>query len=712
MAKLWRTCASASVLGSLLVAGTPHAAVAAAPVFSASRSAAPVVLTGANVPTWSRLAAVGVDDPVPGPITSSQGLRSAHDGLIQVPPDARDGVAPDDIAAYRWEAGSWAEVPVQVDERFPYFLVNGRSDFGIYSGTDQELTYAWGPNSSHSRGEESWKKVGGICDAEYPAADNALVTPGLGETAEDWTHAMADPVPTLDDDDEIVLDGDQAGAVAPAGTPAPGGVEGDGQVVTVTDPTSGATGAFYLFLRSGGSTFTPATSRVQLTRDANADQWIDRSFFTDDDPQKLGTSNTGYGPNLDGTVCPDGTPASAKASTDRFPRDGQVVTTPTYEETATGRWMVRGFKVTAPGTERDFGADLIDRWKGRAFQQSPDSSISVVGFEDEQVNWEANSGLLGWKQGPVRAIRETWGADSGTNVTKTEIFYAHADVFRYRLRVHPIPSDGLYTSWDYNLGVADRYYDVKTGVTGMDIPGADSPEGVKVDGVNDESIGNIDKLPVSGQPYFIDAPDPTVTTPLAVLRPEEIAARDDNGGLVYVFQVNDARGFGNPAIVPYYRDDACLDDGTGDGPIQRPWPGEASTDQRVKDGYSAANGGTPYEELVCDPANGKTPFQGAIAQHGIHFFATGDTDNVFSPVTSTELDGQQWRYAVPMSAPTNVAREYGLNVQVPFVTLATPFTGDTVPAPIVPEFPWLPVAPVIGLGVAAYVLRRRKPSAV
>ena len=32
---------------------------------------------------------------------------------------------------------------MQVDERFPYFLANANSDFAVYSGTDQELTYAW-----------------------------------------------------------------------------------------------------------------------------------------------------------------------------------------------------------------------------------------------------------------------------------------------------------------------------------------------------------------------------------------------------------------------------------------------------------------------------------------------------------------------------------------------------------------------------------------
>jgi hypothetical protein len=710
MAKHWRIAASTSMFTLALLGGASGASAAEpAPVFSPSRSAAPVVLTGANLPEWSRLAAVGVDDPVPGPGLGEK--RSAHDGVLQVPADARQGVETDAIVAYRWGGDAWAEVPVQVDQRFPYFLVNGRSDFGIYSGADQELTYAWG-SDGHSVGEEAWKKIAGTCSARYPTeaelAGNPLVTPGLGEAAGDWTHAMADPVPTLDDDDEIVLDGDQAGPIAPAGTPAPDGLEDGGQVVTVTDPTSGAMGAFYLFLRPGGSTFTHATSAVQLTRDADADQWVDRSFWADTDPQKIGTSNTGYGPNLPGTVCGDvNDPGTARASTDRFPRDGQVVSTPTYRETATGRWMVRGYQVTAPGTTGQYGPDLIDRWKGRAFQQSPDSTISVVGFEDEQVNWEANSAILGWKQGPVRAIREIWGADSGTNVTKTETYTKHADIWRYRVRVHPIPSDGLYTSWDYNYGAVDTYYEVGSDAQAtFDDTRVDG--GVPIDGQNDEKAGNVDSLPGVG-PAFFDAPDPTVTTPLAVLRPEEVAGK--NGGMVYVTQTNDVRGFGNPAVVPYYRDDACLDDGTGDGPVQRPYPGEASTDERVKAGYSAANGGTPYEDLVCDAATGKMPFQGAIGQHGIHYFVTGDTDNAFSPVTTTEIDASQWRFAVPMSAPTNVTIPYGQNVQAPFVLVALPFTESSVPAPIVPEMPWLPVAPVIGLGLAAFVLRRRKPVA-
>jgi hypothetical protein len=320
--------------------------------------------------------------------------------------------------------------------------------------------------------------------------------------------------------------------------------------------------------------------------------------------------------------------------------------------------MVRGFQVRNPSGKR-YGPDLIDRWKGRAFQQSPDSTISLVGFEDEQVNWEANSALLGWRQGPVRAIREVWGADSGTNVTKTETYYRDADTFRYRMRVHPIPSDGLYTSWDYNKGVAARYYNLT------------KPQGVAVDGMNDD-VGQVDQLP-NGDPAYFDAPDPTFDLPSAIDRPEEVAGRGSAGGLVYAFEFKGLTSLANSAAVPYYRDDACLDDGTGDDPVARPWPGESSTDTRVQKGYAAENGVTSYQQLRCDPEHGKTPFQGAFASHGIHFFATQDSDNATLGVPVDEVDGQQWRYSVPMSAPTNVLTAYAPNVVVPLVPLVTPF---------------------------------------
>lgn len=579
---------------------------------SAARQAEPVVLTGLDVPTWSRLAADGT--PAPYPSGSAAGQRDAHNGTIVIPPDPRQGVPVGEIAAFRWDGAAFREIPVQVDERFPYFLANGNSDFGIYSGTDEELTYAWDV--------EAWKHTAGQCTASY----------GDGVTA------MTDPVAGLDDDDEIALMASDAGMRAPKAAAGPRGTGTSRHEVQLVDPVTPDLGGFvYLFLRPGGSSFDRTNGYVDFRRDADADQWIDRGSFADADPEKLGTSNRGYGPNLAGTVCDrDGT---VRASEDRFPRDGHVVTTDAYRMVASGRWMLRQVRIAHPSGDGTYGPDLIDRWKGRAFQQSPDSSVSLVGFEDEQVNWEANSALLGWKTGPVRALREVWGADSGTNVTKLETYYRDAIAYRYRVRVHPIPPDGLYTSWDYNRDVASTYYN------------ALRPEGVPIDGVNDD-VGQIDTLP-NGDPAYFDVPDPTFDVPLAIETWEQVSGEGDAGSLVYVFELTGPTSLVNPAVVPYYRDDACLDDGTGDDPVARPYPGEATDDPRVQAGY-ASLAGRPYEQLGCGDK------QGAYASHGIHFFATGDSDNLFvgAPVPLTEIDGQQWQFTVPTAEPTNIGEPY------------------------------------------------------
>jgi hypothetical protein len=749
--------ASLFVLGASALAGAVPAAADAAAPFTAVRGDAPVVLTGSQLPQWSRLAAVGTSFPTS--TGSVDGVRSAHNGKIVVPPDARTGVKTDDITAWKYVGGSWKQVPVQVDQRFPYFLANAHSSFGIYSGTDQELTYAWAPDA-HATGEEAWKKIFGQCSARYASTDPATQGTDLStmaangsfspakapadvETIADYTHAMQDPVPTLDDDDEIAFQAGDAGAQAPLSTPTPAGTTGAGQTVTVADPKDpSAVGYVYLFLKPGDTAYTAANGYVQMKRDANADEWIDQYSFPDSGTEKIGSSNAGYGPNLKGTVCrtattvgdtsrsaPDGTPRS---SSDRVPRDGITVSTSRYQLGATGRWMVRDYKVARP--TGGFGQDLIDRWKGRAFQQSPDSKISYVGFEDEQVNWEANGALLGWRQGPVRAIREVWGADSGTNVTKTETYYRNADTYRYRVRVHPIPPDGLYTSWDYNQGVAATYYNTL------------KPAGVAIDGVNDDT-GQLDRLPDTGVacPYssvpqpkhvpcpgdsaYIDTPDPTFDLVSAVDRPEEVAGKGNNGALVYVFEFKGATSAENAAAVPYYRDDACLDDGTGDDPVARPWPGEDYGQQKVRDGYVAywkAHGAPAtlaYADLKCDPANTdpavpqwkKTPFQGAFASHGIHFFVTHDSDNAQQGQPIDEIDGQQWRYAVPLAAPANVIGgdtaqpNYALNVIAPLQASALPY-GQVSPEANVPEVPYAALLPLVALGVigASVWLRRRR----
>jgi hypothetical protein len=633
-------------LGGVLGLDTDPA-TAAQRAIDVARKVEPVIVSGAALAGWSVPAAVGIANP------HLVGSRGISNGTLIYPASgqqARPGVPVNEIAAYRFEPGhpdadrqGFVEIPVQVDERMPYFLANPNSSFYIYSGTDPELNYVWDL--------ERWNPG--------TTADGCNSVPQVGRP---------DPVPGIDNDDEIVFMAQDAGERAPPLiVPDNAKPQADGQEIVITDPLDPANVSYvYLFRKVGGSSFRNQAVYVNYTRDANADQWIDRTFFADNDPEKLGSSNTGYGANLSGTVCHPS--LGKKNSTDRFPRDGVTVTTDAYRWYASGRWMVRDIRVKDPEYNGPLNEnywstrrDLIDRWKGRAFQQSPDATISVVGFEDEQVNWEANSMLIGERKGPIRAIREVWGADSGTNVTKTETFYRDAITYRYRVRVHPIPPDGLYTDWDYNRNamLPEPGEDVEPGryYTAL------RPFGVPIDGINDD-VGNIDSL--GGSPAFFDVADPTFNLPLGFFNWEQVSGKGNLGSLVYIFEMTGATSLTNPTVVPYYRDDACLDDGTGDDPVQRPWPGERSTDARVIAGYSAANGGKPYAQLACHEK------QGAHGQHGVHYFFTHDSDNAFSPLTSTEIDGMQWQFMVPTSTPQNIAEPYANVVKAPLKAVASP----------------------------------------
>ena len=644
---------AAALLSGAVLAGPGRAAtpvtaaapsMATAPLTAAARRAEPIVLTGKQIPQWSQAAAQGVPNQyqVQSGSVLGDGRRDAHDGTIVIPPDPRNGTGVDvgQMAGYAWTGKHWREVPLQVDQKYPYFLVNGRSSFGVYSGVDMEESYAWTT--------ESWKKTAGTCTAQYPS--------GQGATASPLGHHLGD-------DDEISFMASDAGSQAPQGIRPPPGTAppaGPNQpadyAIALTDPLTpqpGGAGYLYLFLKPHGPAFTAANGYVHYQRDANADQWIDKYSFVNaqypnlgQNPDALGTDNTSYGPNLTGTVCdPDGT---VRQSTDRFPRDGVTVSTASYQWHATGRWMINSIQVAAPAsTDSGYGPNLIDRWKGRAFRLTPDSSIQSFGFENEQTNWEANAALLGEKAGPVRAIREVWGADSGTNVTKVETFYRDAVTYRFHLRVHPIPADGLYGYWDHRSTSVSTYY-------GPEVPG-----GVPIDGTP-KTKGEIGT--VAGQPLDTDVVDPTFNVPSVLLNWDEVAGRGTNGSLVYATEVKSATSLENPVVTPFYRDDACFDDGTGSDPVPRPWPGTPSTDPKLQS----------YAALPCAQR------QGDWAALGFHAEFTGDTDNAFTGVPTTEADLQQWQFMVPSSAPANVGDAYTNDVRAAIQAVAEP-AGTVAP---------------------------------
>ena len=54
---------------------------------------------------------------------------------------------------------------------------------------------------------------------------------------------------------------------------------------------------------------------------------------------------------------------------------------------------------------------------------------------------------------------------------------------------------------------------------------------------------------------------------------------------------------------------------------------------------------------------------------------TQDSDNAFGPKNVDEVDGQQWRFSVPMESPTNVTVPYGANVSAKLVPVVAPYAA-------------------------------------
>ena len=643
-----------AIAGALLV---PHLADAALPVPLPGQTPQPdvnappttvdqpVVLKGVDLGSWS----VPANQTVKLPLTDildcpqpSNRDNCQHNHYANPEVDTGErlgrGYPVHRLAGWRWSRRRhrFVQIPFQVDQVFTRYLDNDASGFAAYSGQDQHTTYAFN--------REGWRYT-----ASSPSDPCVAVPP-------DGVRTTHDPVRGLDDNDELSFMASDAGPRAPSGAAAP-------RHATAIKAVS--VGHRYVYITKGARPrFNASNGYVHYHRDAPQANWFEKSQSSYSD---YGNAAKGVYCDAQGNVVIDpatGQPAIAR----RRPRDYADVSTDRYTFRYDGRWLMTAIHISPDGGET-YGPDMVDRWKARAFQQDPSSKTPCCGFEEEDTHWGGSSTLLGERWGPVRAIRETWGADSGTNVIRRETFYRDSIVQKSWLRVHPIPPlDGIYAQWDFNAGAVTRYYNSK------------HPNGVPVDGRNDEAFGNLDdpcndnydandtsaldqgyrsfygSTPLCDlSPYHqsIDLFDPTFSQANVALDWNQVSG--PAGTIVDHWRVQPENatpgGLAQDVVaVPYYRDDSCFDDGTGNDPGPRLRPGSADEPRAGRKCWHPEDG---------PPDGSPRFFQGSIATHGVHLLFVAESDNARQTVPIDEIVSEQDMAMLPGQQPPAAGQTFG-----------------------------------------------------
>jgi hypothetical protein len=650
----------------------------------AARDADPVILTGKDLGAWA----------TPANQTAKLPLMDLFQGDCQVPgvagdcehnhysdPDvdtatlaAPEGTPADRLLGYRWDTKRerFEQIPFQVDEQFTRYLDNSASGFAAYSGQDEHTTYAF------DREGFRWTQS---------SADDPCV-------AEPTSPVATDPVKGLDHNDEVAFMARDAGPRAPSGALLPAGTDGlkEVRLLDPTNPAKAVQGYVYILRATAGGpkpAFDASNGYVSYKRDKNANTFEKSESSYDN----YGNAAEGIYCDAEGNVVLDpktGKPAIAK----RRPRDTAWVQTDRYKYRYDGRWLMTQIRVSEDGDKgKKYGADLVDRWKARAFAQDPGSETPCCGYEEEDTNWGGSSTLLGERVGPVRAIRETWGADSGTNVVRRESFYRDTMRQKTWLRVHVIPPlDGIYAQWDFNAGKVDRFYNSR------------NAKGVPVDGVNDEMFGNFDDpcnerfdgnstsafdqtfrstyrtlgvCELSEYHQSVDPGDPTFADANAALGWSQISG--PNGTIVDRITTNPGEMPAGGAAqsltaVPYYRDDACFDDGTGSNPGPKLNLRSGNETDTAPDG-TKRKCWTPADG---DPGDDPRFYQGSIGTHGVHLLFLVDSDNARQQKPLTEIINE-WNMVMLPGDPGNVGETYGRSLEKPLVAAPTD-AGASLPA--------------------------------
>jgi hypothetical protein len=711
------------------------------------------------------------------------------------------GVAPASLRGYKWNGSRFVQIPFEVDTKWTHYLTNNASGFSFYSGADQMLTYTFGYQPFVETGNAPLPQD---CDPGPGAATSGCIPPGPHQLREAAIvcHALArpgspDPTPDPNRDlintDELAFMGRDSASSAPRSTPLPKGIVSAYQVRLI-DPTTHTIRYVYVMESAPGRTsgswrvpiaYTAANSPyVHYTPDQDADMMsYSQSSYNDYGNARVGPACKADGTSEGEAVIGQGFKHNAAGDVILDPStyvrrrtlDTGTVTTPRYSFRYDGRWLMDGLQVSPNNrglTEHDYGPNIIDRWKARAFQQSPAGQTPCCGYEDEQNNWGGSSMTMGVHVGPVRVIRVTWGSDSGTNVTRTDIFYPYSVVHEFDVRVHPIPPlDGIYTQWDMAAGRITKYYN-PFNPNGVPVEGinpvlyGDINAHVGPDGVSESSndaVGRLESQLTGGKNVSAGKPDNSTCTSDACvfgsfnvpdvtfsgLAPELLSWEEMTGPGGTIFEKwgiaadqPESPGGAQALVeaVPYYVDDSCFDDGTGENPGPhvelrsanepttwgfedlngRPvavspapapadrYPGTVRRDGQTYDGTQSYDrrcwnhelDGTPYNipgtatynankpaqqpdpppDLSFGPQGDVRYLQGDIGTHGLHLLFTSDSDNADATVPLDEIDSTDTQFILAPDQP-NIGTATNVMYTAPIQSGATPFPLRTASLP-------------------------------
>lgn len=242
------------------------------------------------------------------------------------------------------------------------------------------------------------------------------------------TLTGADPDPDIDLDDEIVFMADDAGQSAPSGESEPEGVLADsGFEIEVTDPVDGGdAGYVYLFQRAPGNAESQAAGH----------DYVDYDFVLENGsyPQDY-VFESPYDPVNQNPPKPNVNP------------EDSIVTTGMYSTHFTDRWLNDGLSISAGGSS---GVDILERDMHWYF---PGNCGRTEG------SFAAGHGaLVSNIDGPVRAIRDYIGANSGQYTQKRHVFYQGRQDVTIFLRVHPAAEtpDDLHDYSEEAIGMTYR----------------------------------------------------------------------------------------------------------------------------------------------------------------------------------------------------------------------------------------------------------------